>query len=61
MARIVITEIMDAQAVARLAQLGNRFRQDWGTRAAGVLLVAVAVWGLWMDLSHRIAVWCGLA
>jgi len=47
--------------LARLAQLGNRFRRDWGTRAAGLLLVAVAVWGLWMDLSHRIAVWCGLA
>jgi sulfite exporter TauE/SafE len=47
--------------LARLAQYGNRFRQDWGTRAAGLLLVAVAVWGLWMDLAHRVAVWCGIA
>lgn len=46
---------------ARLQQAGNRFKQDWGTRAAGFLLVLAALWGLWMDLSHRIAVWCGLA
>ncbi|NKE65684.1 sulfite exporter TauE/SafE family protein [Ramlibacter sp. RBP-2] len=44
--------------LARLAQWGNRFRQDWGTRAAGALLVAVAGWALWMDMSHRIAMWC---
>ena len=45
----------------RLQQAGNRLRQDWGTRAAGALLVLAALWGLWMDLAHRIAVWCGLA
>ncbi len=45
----------------RLQQAGNRFRQDWGTRAAGLLLVMVALWALWMDLSHRIAMWCGIA
>ncbi len=44
--------------LARLAQWGNRFREDWGTRAAGALLVLVAGWALWMDLSHRIAMWC---
>lgn len=42
----------------RLAQWGNRFREDWGTRAAGALLVLVAAWALWMDLSHRVAMWC---
>jgi uncharacterized protein len=47
--------------LARLAQFGNRFRQDWGTRAAGLLLVLAALWGLWMDLAHRIAMWCGIA
>jgi sulfite exporter TauE/SafE len=47
--------------LARLQQSGNRWRQDWGTRAAGALLVLAAGWGLWMDLAHRIAVWCGLA
>ena len=47
--------------LARLQQAGNRWRQDWGTRAAGALLVLAALWGLWMDLAHRIAIWCGLA
>ncbi len=46
---------------AHLQQSGNRFRQDWGTRASGFLLVLAAVWALWSDLVHRIAVWCGLA
>jgi uncharacterized protein len=46
---------------AKLQQAGNRLRQDWGTRAAGALLVLAALWALWMDLAHRIAVWCGLA
>jgi sulfite exporter TauE/SafE len=47
--------------LTRLQQAGNRLRQDWGTRAAGALLVLAALWGLWMDLAHRVAVWCGLA
>jgi uncharacterized protein len=47
--------------LARLQQAGNRLKKDWGTRAAGLLLVATALWALWMDLAHRIAVWCGIA
>lgn len=47
--------------LAKLRQLGNRVRGEWGTRAAGALLVLAAGWALWMDLAHRIAVWCGLA
>ena len=38
-----------------------RLRQDWGTRASGVLLVLAALWALWMDMAQRIAIWCGLA
>jgi uncharacterized protein len=45
----------------RLQRAGDRFKQDWGTRASGLLLVGAAAWALWMDLAHRIAVWCGLA
>ncbi len=45
----------------RLQGTGNALRRDWGTRAAGALLVLVAAWGLWMDTLHRIAIWCGLA
>jgi sulfite exporter TauE/SafE len=40
---------------------GGRLRGDWGTRAGGALVVLASVWALWMDLAHRIAVWCGLA
>ena len=45
----------------RLRRLGDRARQDWGTRTAGALLVLVSVWALWMDMAHRVAVWCGIA
>ena len=36
-------------------------RDGWGTRLAGGLLVGVTAWALWLDMAHRIAVWCGLA
>jgi hypothetical protein len=48
-------------ALRRLQALGNNLRKDWGTRIAGLLLALTAAWALWMDLAHRIAVWCGLA
>jgi hypothetical protein len=44
-----------------LRRWAGRFRQEWGTRAAGLLLAATAAWALWMDVAHRIAVWCGIA
>ena len=47
--------------LARLQRRGDRWRKDWGTRAAGVLLVVVAAWALWMDVGQRIAAWCGAA
>jgi len=42
----------------RIRDAGNRLRQDWGTRVAGALLAATAVFALWMDLAERIALWC---
>lgn len=45
----------------RLQKGGNRLKQDWGTRASGLLLVGAAAWALWMDLARRVAVWCGVA
>jgi sulfite exporter TauE/SafE len=48
-------------ALRWLQGLGNRWRRDVGTRLAGLLLAAVAVWALWADLIHRVAIWCGLA
>jgi hypothetical protein len=47
--------------LAKLRQLGNGVRGEWGTRAAGALLVGAAAWALWIDMAHRIADWCGLA
>lgn len=48
-------------ALQRLQALGNRLRKDSGTRIAGALLALTAAWALWMDVSHRVLVWCGLA
>ena len=45
----------------KLKGVGNKLRQDAGTRVAGLLLALAAAWGLWMDLADRIAIWCGLA
>ncbi len=45
----------------RLQRPGDRTGQAWAMRASGLLLVLAAGWGLWMDMAHRIAVWCGLA
>lgn len=42
----------------RLHDNANRWRQDWGTRLAGLMLAAVAAWALWMDLAPRVALWC---
>jgi sulfite exporter TauE/SafE len=50
--------VLAPQVLARIRSAGNRLRQDWGTRAAGGLLAATAVFALWMDLSEQIAVWC---
>jgi len=45
----------------KVREAGNRIREDWGTRISGLLLIIAAVFALWVDLAHRIAVWCGLA
>jgi sulfite exporter TauE/SafE len=45
----------------KLKGAGNQLGQDAGTRMAGGLLALAALWGLWMDLGQRIAIWCGLA
>jgi sulfite exporter TauE/SafE len=45
----------------RLLKAGNRFKEDFGTRLAGGLLVLAAAASLWVDVAHRVALWCGLA
>ena len=36
----------------------SRFRSEWGTRAAGLMLVLVSLWALWMDLIYKPSLWC---
>ena len=36
----------------------NAFRAEWGTRLAGLMLVGVAAWALWMDLVYKPSLWC---
>ena len=36
----------------------TQWRTQWGTRAAGAMLVAVALWAIWMDLVVKPAMWC---
>lgn len=51
-----------APAVLRAVQrFGNRLRNEWGTRLAGVLLVGAALFALWKDVFHPLAAWCGIA
>ena len=47
--------------LAWLRRAGDGACREWGTRAAGALLVAASLWALWIDMAHRVAVWCGLA
>jgi uncharacterized protein len=42
----------------KLRDQGNQLRQEWGTRAAGGLLILAAAWALWADAFHRFAQWC---
>lgn len=56
-----ISLLLAPKLFAMLRDSGNQLRQDWGTRLAGLLLALAAVFSLWIDLTHRIAVWCGLA
>lgn len=36
----------------------SRFRTEWGTRVAGLMLVAVSLAALWMDLVYKPSMWC---
>ncbi|CAM3685300.1 sulfite exporter TauE/SafE family protein [Paracidovorax anthurii] len=48
-----------AWAWRRLRSRVNAARATWGTRVAGLLLLAVAAWALWMDVGHGHAdLWC---
>lgn len=36
----------------------GRWRAEWGTRVAGLLLVGIALGALWLDAVHGPALWC---
>ncbi|MEX8194437.1 sulfite exporter TauE/SafE family protein [Comamonas guangdongensis] len=36
----------------------NGLRAQWGTRIAGLMLIGVAAWALWMDLVYKPSLWC---
>lgn len=36
----------------------NALRAQWGTRIAGLMLIGVAAWALWMDLVYKPSLWC---
>ncbi len=41
-----------------LLRLGSKVRGAWGMRIAGLALIAVSGWGLYMGLVHDQAPWC---
>lgn len=36
----------------------SQWRGQWGVRAAGLMLIAVSLWALWMDLIYKPSLWC---
>lgn len=42
----------------KVHERANHWRQDWGTRLAGLVLAAVAGWAVWMDLMGRVGEIC---
>ena len=42
-------------------QRGGGGQRQWGARAGGALVVLASAWALWMDVAHRIALWCGVS
>ena len=56
-----VSLVLAPRLFEKLKGTGNRLRGDAGTRLAGALLALAAGWALWMDMAHRIAIWCGLA
>ena len=41
-----------------LRQRADLVRREWGTRMAGMLVALASGWAVWMDLSHRLELWC---
>ncbi|MDR2129355.1 MAG: sulfite exporter TauE/SafE family protein [Burkholderiaceae bacterium] len=44
-----------------LLRVGADMRGQWGVRLAGLALLLMSVWALWMGLAHNQAPWCAPA
>jgi sulfite exporter TauE/SafE len=53
--------LLAPRLLAGLRRTGNGLGGQMGVRLAGGVLMLAAVFGLWSDMMHRIALWCGLA
>lgn len=42
----------------RIHDRANHWRQDWGTRLAGLVLALVAGWAVWMNMMGRVGEFC---
>jgi sulfite exporter TauE/SafE len=55
-----VSLLLAPRMLAGLRQTGNSLGGQLGVRAAGGVLMLAALYGLWGDMTHRIAQWCGL-
>lgn len=53
-----VTLALTPLLLQRLRVSGNRWRSGWGTRLAGMMLVAGSGWALWLDATHASTAWC---
>lgn len=56
-----VSLLVAPRMLAGLRYAGNGLGGQIGVRAGGGVLVLAALYGLWGDMTHRIAEWCGLA
>ncbi|MCZ8254189.1 MAG: sulfite exporter TauE/SafE family protein [Polaromonas sp.] len=55
-----VSLLLAPRLLGGLRRAGNRLGGQMGVRLAGGVLVLAAAFGLWSDMMHRIALWCGL-
>jgi sulfite exporter TauE/SafE len=55
-----VSLLLAPRLLAGLQRVGNGLGGQLGVRIAGGVLMLAALFGLWGDMTHRIAQWCGL-
>ncbi|WP_431095054.1 sulfite exporter TauE/SafE family protein [Polaromonas aquatica] len=56
-----VSLLLAPRLLAGVRKIGNGWGGLLGVRLAGVVLILSALFGLWGDMAHRLAQWCGLA